>query len=633
MFFRCQNAFWHDGKHIANSFVLKKAMLKKTLTICLLTIFLLAFPVIKSVGQTVSQNISSVENGLIPYVPVSGFPPWNIYQRMKYYNVKGVSIAVIKDFKIEWAKGYGMADTLKKTPVTTNTMFSAGSISKLLAAAIAMKLVQDGRLALDSPINNYLQSWQITDNEFTQKTPVTLRMLLSHTAGTSQSSYFGLLPDKYPLPTIVEILNGAPIAESRRVVVNSAPGKEFRYSGGGSMIAQMAMMDVAKTPFEVLASKVLFNPMGIKNATFAQPLPVKYSNQASWGYSAASWYKGMPYVYPQQAAAGLYATPTELAKFIIELQKCLQGKGSLLAQPLAKQMTTPQAEVSMGSYHEQIGVGPFLLERADNKEEKGRYLEFTGVNAGFTAYVIGNLVEGYGSVIMLNSGDDNNGLGMELRRAIANTYNWYHFLPEPVTPIKISADNAQQYIGRYRKGADEVVTISSEKGYFIERINNGSVIYCFPVAKDTVVLTDFNVKAVFKRDSNNQIVGLQTAYQDKPMPKMLAGEYTPGELLGMKKYSAAAEAYGKLQLNEYQLTYMIYDLLHKPGADEAAIFTLLQLAQNSFPSSSIVFSRWGDYYLKQNNRVEAISNYKKALALSPDDKELTEKVAALQTIK
>ena len=396
------------------------------------------------------------------------------------------------------------------------------------------------------------------------------------------------------------------------------------------MIAQMAMMDVSKSSFDSLAKTVLLTPLSMTNSTFQQPLPAKYSAKASWGYSAAPWYKGTPYVYPQQAAAGLYSTPTDLAKFIIEIQNCLRGKGNLLEKAIAEQMVLPQAKVSSGAYLERIGVGPFLLERADNKEEKGRYFEFTGVNAGFTAYVLGNIADGYGSVIMLNTGDDNNGLGMELRRSIAHTYNWYHFLPAEIKPIKISDEDAQQFAGRYRKGTDEVVTLKRDRDYFTERINDGPIIYCFPIAKDTVVLTDYNVKAVFKRDYTGQVVGLQTAYQEKPMPKMSKEEFTPGELLALKRYREAAEAYDKLHLNEYQLSYMAYNLLGTPGSDQKAIYTLLQLAQRSFPSSGIVFSRWGDYYLRLNNKSEALNNYKKALKLMPDDKDLNEKIRGIQ---
>ena len=91
--------------------------------------------------KSLPDLIKAVENNLIPYVPVKGFKGWNILDRMKYYSVPGVSIAVIKDYKLDWAKGYGLADTSRKTPVTTNTMFSAGYISKFLMTVTALKMV------------------------------------------------------------------------------------------------------------------------------------------------------------------------------------------------------------------------------------------------------------------------------------------------------------------------------------------------------------------------------------------------------------------------------------------------------------------------------------------------------------
>lgn len=215
-----------------------------------ISLFLLTFYMGQSFAQNkpVSNRITQVENNLIPFVPVKDFKGWNILDRMKYYNVPGVSIAIINDFKIDWAKGYGLADTIQKTVVTTETMFSAGSISKFLLAVTALKMVENGQIELEKPINNYLSSWKINENDFTKKIPVTLRMLLSHSGGTSQSSYFGFTPAQ-PLPTIVEILNGAKVSETRPVVVNSEPNKEFRYSGGGSIIAQLALMDVSKKEF------------------------------------------------------------------------------------------------------------------------------------------------------------------------------------------------------------------------------------------------------------------------------------------------------------------------------------------------------------------------------------------------
>jgi CubicO group peptidase (beta-lactamase class C family) len=593
-------------------------------------IILFSVLVLSLIGQTFAQNaeakrrMAEVENNLIPFVPVKGFKTWNIADRMKYYQVAGVGIAVIKDFKIDWAKGYGLANVEKNIPVTTETMFSAGSISKFVSAATAFSLVQQGKMDLDAPVNNYLTSWKIAENDYTKKTPITLRMLLSHTAGTSQTSYFGFTPDK-KLPTIVEILSGAPVSESRAVVVNSEPKKEFRYSGGGSVIAQMAMMDVSRQSFADLTQKTIFDELGMKNSTFAQPLPEKFSPQVSWAYSNATWFKGMPYVYPQQAAAGLYSTPTDLAKFFIDVQKSYRGDGKILKQKFAKEMLTRQANVSDGSYKEEIAAGPFLIQRTDNNNDpRGIYFEFTGVNAGFLAYGIANLTDGSGVVVMLNSGDDVNGLGKEIRRAVAKTYGWYKFLPDEITPINLTENELDQYVGRYRKGVDEVVYIRRENNYLVENINEGNDIYVFPVAKDTIIFTDYNVKGAFGRDEKGNVISLKSDWQDKPMPRMKPDEFTPSEFLKAKKYEKAKEGFRQMNLNEYQITYIAYDLLNRKPSDAQAVKTILELALEQHPNSSIVYARWGDFYLAQNDKTTAIKNYRRASELDPNDPQIKE---------
>lgn len=578
------------------------------------------------VGQTIAQNrslpnrINEVENNLIPFVPVNGFSGWNIIDRMKYYKVPGVSIAVIKDYKIDWAKGYGLADTSNNITVTTETMFSAGSISKFLMAVTALKMVENRQIALEKPINNYLTSWKIAENGFTEKTPVTLRMLLSHSAGTSQSSYFGFTPTQ-PLPTIVEILNGAKISETRPVVVNSVPNKEFRYSGGGSIIAQLALMDVSKKSFSILTQELLFDKLGMRNSTFEQPVPSKFAKQSSWAYSSASWFKGMPYVYPQQAAAGLYTTPTDLAKFFIDVQKSYIGKGKILSKATTKQMLTPQQNVSDGSYKEQIGIGPFLIQRTDNKDPNGVYFEFTGVNAGFLAYGIASITNGNGVVIMLNSGDDVNGLGKEIRRAVAKVYNWINFLPDEIQPISLTDTELDKFAGRYRIATDEVLYLRKEKNYLVENINEGNDIYCFPVTKDTIIFTDYNIKAGFKMNDKGEVISLQNIYQEKPMLKMKDDEFSPGEYLKMKKYDEAKKAFGAMKMNEYQITYLAYDLMNKKPFNMDAVKTILELAIEQHLNSSIVYSRWGDYYLKVNDKPNAIKSYQKAVELDPTDQQ------------
>ncbi|MBC7937555.1 MAG: serine hydrolase [Rhizobacter sp.] len=577
-------------------------------------------PTITAQPKSVEKNIIQVENSLMPFVPVKDFSGWNIKDRMKYYKVPGVSIAVIRNYKIEWAKGYGLADTSARLPVTVKTLFSAGSISKLLMAATALKMVEQSRIELDSNINKYLVSWHLKENDFTLKKPVTLRMLLSHSAGTSQSSYFGFTPNQ-KLPSIVEILSGAKIATSRPVVVNSETGKAFRYSGGGSMIAQMALMDVSKKSFSALTETLLFKKLGMKNSTFEQPLTVKFSRQAAGAYSSASWFKGMPYVYPQQAAAGLYSTPTDLAKFFIDIQKSYTGKGKILSQRTVRQMLTPQFDVSDGSYKEQIGIGPFLMQRTDNKDAKGIYFEFTGVNAGFLAYGIASVEGGNGVVIMMNSGDDVNGFGKELRRSVAKTYSWTNFLPQEIVPVQLPDEQLEKLAGRYRMSANEVLYLKKENKYFIENINEGNDIYCFPVSKDTIVFTDYNIRGFFTRNEKGEVTGLQNIYQDKPMPKMKPNEFSPGEYLKMKQYQEAKKAFALMNMNEYQITYLAYDLLNKKPLDVVAVRTVLELATEQHPLASIVYSRWGDYYLKINDKVNAIISYKKALQQDPSDEQ------------
>ncbi len=601
-----------------------KRILAASLVLSILTCQLLAQP------AESAKRIKEVENNLIPFVPVKGFESWNIADRMRYYKVPGVSIAVIKDFKIDWAKGYGLADVSKRTPVTTNTMFSAGSISKLVMAAMVFKLVQDGKVELDAPVNNYLRSWKISENEFTRKTPITLRMLLSHTAGTSQTSYFGFTPDKEKYPTIVDILSGSVSSESRPVVVNSEPKKEFRYSGGGSMIAQLALMDASNQTFADLAKRTVFETLEMKNSTFEQPLPAEFSSRASWAYSDAPWFKGMPYVYPQQAAAGLYSTPTDLAKFFIDIQRSYRGDGRLLKKTLTQEMMTPQAAVSDGSYKEQIAVGPFLIQRTDNNDDpKGVYFEFTGVNAGFLAYGMANLTDGSGVVIMLNSGDDVNGLGKEIRRSVAKTYGWYKFLPDEIEPLRLRNNELDEFAGRYRKGPDEVVYLRREKNYLVENINGGSDIYCFPVAKDTIVFTDYNVKGSFGRGEAGKVISLKTQWQDSPMPRMKDDEFAPNEYLKARKYREAKEAYRGLGLNEYQITYLAYNLLNGRPADAEAVRTILELALEQHPNSAIVHSRWGDFYLSLKDKTNAAKSYRRSLELDPNDRQTKEALESL----
>ena len=568
----------------------------------------------------------------MPYVPIEGLPGWSISQRMKIHKIPGVSIAVIDNYKIDFAKSYGYADTLKKVPATNKSIYSAGSVSKMVTAIIVMRLVDKGLLDLDTDVNEYLTTWKIEPGNFTTGKGTTLRMLLSHTAGTSQSSYWGFKLGQVPLPSIKQILDGDPVSGTRRVVVNSEPGKEFRYSGGGYMIIQMILMDILKEDFETIARKYVFKPLKMDSSTFEQPLPKTYLTRLSAGYSEALWFTPATYVYPQQAAAGLHTNATDLALLIIEMEKSLAGKSTFLKAKTVKQMLTPQITISNGQYKEEMGLGAFLYRRSDATGDNVSYFEHVGVNAGFVAFATGSLAGGHGAVILLNSGDDFNGFGKELMRSISAAYSWPAFLPDTLLRAKLTEKQLEEYCGRYRKGPNEVVEITRRDGYFAERINSGKEILCFPTGNDSIVFSDYNVKGLFLRDSSGNISALRTEYQndEQAWPLMPEGQYTAREYIAEQKYVQAENTILADKLSENELTYWSYELINSKKPDVKAIAAILKSALALYPGSPIVHFRMGDLALLNGNKAEARAHYEKACVLDPQAQDCSAKLKATE---
>lgn len=595
----------------------------------LLTLMLLGLNTLAQPPKKLAERIAAVQSSLLPYVPVTGLKGWNLQERMRYHRVPGLSIAVIHNYRVEWVKSYGLADTIRHRPVTNETLFSAGSISKLVTAMAALKLVEQGKLSLDAPINQYLKSWRLGDNDFTRQTPVTLRMLLSHRGGTSQSAYFGFTPDQKPLPPVVDILSGKPGTGSRAVVVNSEPNKAFRYSGGGYLVVQMAMMDVTGADFATLTDRTIFRPLGLRRTTFAQPLPSTLAPDLSWAYSTNGWFKGVPYVYPQQAAAGLHTTAGDLARIVIDLQNSYRNKGGLLSQASAKAMMTPLALVSDGFTKEQIGLGAFLLQSNHRTDEASRYFTHSGSNAGFIAEATGSILNGNGLVVMMNDNNGANELGKEIRRAVAQVYGWPGFLPRSLTAHQLPDSLLDAYVGRYQRSADEVVTFRRQGNLLIEQINNGQAIICVPTGPDTIAFTDYTAKAYFSRGPSGRVDSVRIEWQKTPMPRLPEGVYLPNELIRMGRIAEAVEGYRVMNLNVYQLTYMAYSFTNDRPANLPAAEGVLELAKQRYPREGIVYARYGDLYQKQGYKTKAIAAYQTALQMDPTDEDSKEKLKAL----
>jgi CubicO group peptidase (beta-lactamase class C family) len=263
--------------------------------------------------------------------------------RMAHYATPGVGIAVIDGGRVAWQRGFGVRTRGHSDSVDTDTLFQAGSISKAIFALGAMRLVEKGRIALDDDIQRYLTSWRIPSNG-TWSPRITLRQLLSHTAGTSVHGFPGY-PASGPWPTLAQVLNGFPPANNLPVIVDLIPGLQAKYSGDGTTIAQLATTDLVGHPFPAIMRELIFDPLALRSSTFAQPLPPDLAARAA---TAHPW-NGVPlparwHVYPEMAAAGLWTTAGDLARIGCEFLRSLKGESSPLglSAESAAEMLKPQ---------------------------------------------------------------------------------------------------------------------------------------------------------------------------------------------------------------------------------------------------------------------------------------------------
>lgn len=344
--------------------------------------------------------------------PVSPDYAEHVRGYMAFDAVPGVSIAIIKDFRIASVEVFGVKDVASQESVTEQTLFQAASISKAVSALAAMKLVQGGRMGLDSNINQALTSWQLRENDFTRNTKVTLRRLLSHTAGTSVPAFRGYRYSE-SLPTLIQILNGNPPANSAPVVVDATPGTIWRYSGGGFCVVQLAMMDVERKSFEQIMEERILTPLAMTSSTFQQPLSQPNLTKAATGYyENGSSVPGRHHIYPELAAAGLWTTPSDLALLLIEIQKSVQGTSNrILNRELAELMLTPPLGDS-------YSLG-FTLTKIRGES----YFGHGGANDGYRCVMLAHKTAGVGVVIMTNS-DKGENLLNKVIDLTAETYSW-----------------------------------------------------------------------------------------------------------------------------------------------------------------------------------------------------------------
>ncbi|HWY76997.1 MAG TPA: serine hydrolase domain-containing protein [Verrucomicrobiae bacterium] len=334
-----------------------------------------------------------------------------VTSQMKEHGIIGLSLAIIENGKLDKVKGYGFTDKSGNVQVTASTLFQAGSISKSVAAVGALHLVEEGKLSLDEDVNRKLISWKVPENEFTKDKKVTLRGILSHSAGLTVHGFPGYAVYA-PMPTLVQVLDGTKPANTSPIRVDIVPGSKWRYSGGGYTVMQQMMIDVTGKPFPEFMQATVLKPFGMDSSTYEQPLPKSLSTNTAAGYHPG----GVPvfgrwHVYPEMAAAGLWTTASDLARFAIAIEQTLADKtNTVISQSMVRQILTPQMADD--------GLGVFLAG-------KGKTLRFfhDGRDDGFDASMTAFAETGQGAVIMIDA-NDNVGAIKRIMAAIAKQYDW-----------------------------------------------------------------------------------------------------------------------------------------------------------------------------------------------------------------
>jgi CubicO group peptidase (beta-lactamase class C family) len=382
-----------------------------------------------SSGDTddVQSRVDAVENNLIATVIDTGSEPagMSLSDRMKHYQVPGVSIAVINNGEIEWAKGYGVIEVGGTQPVTPDTVFQACSISKPVSVTGIMLLAQSGEIDISRDVNDYLMSWRLADNTFTKTEKATIRRLMSHTGGTNVSGFSGYAKCS-AIPTLLQVLNCEAPANTDPVQVVYVPGSRSSYSGGGMEVLQQMTEDVTGIPFRTYMNDILLRNLGMNSSDYVQPMDGPLSERTAKGHDVdGAVLLGGWNTYPELVAAGLWTTPSELACLIIEVQKtALRGQGAVLSQQTAMEILTKQPNSMFGLGYEII----------NGKE--GLIFQHLGSKSGYKTFFAGYKDRGRGVAVMTN-GDNGYTLCMEIARSVAKVYGWADFKPEEVNFIEI----------------------------------------------------------------------------------------------------------------------------------------------------------------------------------------------------
>jgi CubicO group peptidase (beta-lactamase class C family) len=454
-------------------------------------------------SSDIDQRVERIVNGLRPVVVIPGDAPLKLSDRMNDLHVPGVSIAVMHGGAIEWARGFGVA-AIGGPPIRPETLFQAGSISKPVAAVAALALVQAGKLDLDADVNLALKDWKIPANSFTSEAKVTLRRLLNHTAGTTVHGFAGYQAGK-PVPSLVEVLEGKPPANSAPIVVDHEPGTRYEYSGGGYTIMQQLLIDVTGRPLPDLLQETVLTPFGMTHSHFQQPLPAEQVQLAATPYRTnGTAVPGGPHTYPELAAAGLWTTPSDLARFELALVDAWAGRHTaVLSQSTVAQMLTP----GLGD----DGLGLYIRGDAPNRQ-----FSHGGTNAGFVGGMVA-FENGDGAVIMTNGASGEMLVG-EILRGIAAEYHWSRSRAKVKQRISVSPEALDRLVGTYELTPKFAIQVTREGNRLFAQATGQQRFEIFPETARDFFYTSIDAALSFDADGEARATQLILHQYGKDRP-------------------------------------------------------------------------------------------------------------------
>ena len=449
----------------------------------------------KKYSTDIEEKIKLVENNLAGWVQTGDNDSWTLAEQMKKYNINGVSIAVIHNYQIEWARGYGFADVFEKRSVNEKTLFQAASISKSLNSVGVLKLVQEKKLDLNSDINKYLVTWKFPYDEKSNSKQISLTNLLSHTAGLTIHGFPGYAKGD-SLPTLPQILDGQKPANTMAVRSSVEPGKNVIYSGGGTTVTQLIVMDVTHQSYDIFMQKNVLDPLGMTSSSFKQPPPESKEKLLATGYKAdGKEVTGKYHIYPEQAAAGLWTNPSDLCRYIIETQLSYQGKSS-------KVLTPEMTILRLTPVLEDAALGTFVNSRVTGSL---KYFNHNGGNEGFSCISIGCRDNGEGVVIMTNS--DNGVILEEIANSVATVYKWKdYYLPEIKKVVDVDTSVLTKYLGKYNLNGTTMTIKKSHKDLVINVY--GEVLWKLNFTSDSdFFIREYRGFLRFQTGNNNNVTG------------------------------------------------------------------------------------------------------------------------------